>query len=81
MKAGKWNYKTKKYDEYTLPEGATTFASDLDAVVNCASCGKQMKYGDGYTSMEIHTPSSGFGYIVCSDCYDREIAIRREYDA
>ncbi len=26
MKVGKWNYNTKKYDEYELPEKATTYS-------------------------------------------------------
>ncbi len=81
MSVGKWNYKTKVYDKYNPPLKAVTYVDDLDAEICCAACGKSMKYGDGYTSMEIHALPSGFGYIVCSDCYDKEIAIRREYNA
>ena len=68
MKASKWNYKSKSYDEYELPMGAKAYCSNLDENVSCANCGAQIKYDDGFTSLEIHTPS-GFGYIVCPDCY------------
>lgn len=71
MKAGKWNYNTKKYDEYELPEKARTYSDDLNLECQCASCGKPMIFGDGYTSLEIHT-NMGFGYIVCADCYEQE---------
>ena len=43
-----------------------------------AQCGKELKYGDTYTSLEIHT-AMGFGYGVCEDCYEFEWK-RREKD-
>lgn len=72
MKAGKWNYKTKKYDEYELPEKTFLFSNDMDKKVACASCSKVLIYGSCYTSKEIHNPD-GFGYPVCKDCYDIEL--------
>ena len=72
MKAQKWNTKTRKYEEYELPEGAVTYIEDLSTVIPCASCGKPVVAGDTYTSLEIHTPG-GFGYLVCDDCYKNEM--------
>lgn len=45
--------------------------------VNCAQCGREIKFGDSYTSKEIHT-FSGFGYSVCEECYDKEWERRNE---
>ena len=45
-----------------------TFATDMDVVCNCVCCGKEMKYGDGYTSRRFHTVH-GFGYCECEECY------------
>jgi hypothetical protein len=27
-----------------------------------------MTYGEGYTSLQVHTPT-GFGYMVCESCH------------
>lgn len=69
----KWNYKTKSYDEYEIPNEWRTplLIGDLDAEVNCVQCGKKLKYGECYTSLEVHS-SMGLGYGVCKECYDEE---------
>lgn len=66
----------KSYDEYKLPAGAKTYSKHLEELVTCAACGKQIKFNDGYTSLEIHT-NCGFGYIVCDACYQQEL--KRKY--
>lgn len=76
MKAGKWNYQTHEYDEYELPKKAMMYTDNMDEVCQCASCGKDMLFGDGYTSLEIHT-DLGLGLIVCADCYEQEF--QRKY--
>ena len=76
MKAGKWNYQTHQYDEYELPEKAMMYTDNMDEKCQCASCGKNMVFGDGYTSMEIHT-DLGLGLIVCEECYEQEF--QRKY--
>lgn len=68
-KAKKWN--GKEYDEYILPSGAKTIA-DLDEEIQCAICGRLVKYGDCYTSHTVHT-DFGIGYAVCEDCYTEEL--------
>lgn len=70
--AGKWNYKTQDYDEYDLPENSCVYTPDMDKVINCACCGNTLTYGSSYTSKEIHT-QQGFGFGVCSDCYQSEM--------
>ena len=48
----------------------------MDEIVNCCQCLKEMKFGEGYTSKEVHTPVLGFGYCVCSECYEKEMERR-----
>lgn len=69
--AQKWNWKTHEYEHYKLPLNSTMFQFDMDDIVACAGCGKQMKYGESYTSLEIHN-SMGLGYAVCEECYNEE---------
>lgn len=74
-----WDFKDKVYHDYELPEGAKLISYDTEEVISCASCGKEMKFGEGYTSLRIHT-SMGLGYAVCEDCYCEEIKIERGND-
>ena len=50
--------------------------ADLYEIINCADCGKQITYGDCYTSLTIHT-NTGMGYPVCEKCYKKEWEERR----
>ena len=49
----------------------------MSTIVNCAECGKEMQYGEGYTSGLIHT-SGGMGYCVCESCYEKELQVEKE---
>lgn len=71
MKAQKWNPKTREYYDYDLPEGACLYSDDMDKVIACARCGEKMRFGDAYTSRQIHT-KYGFRYAVCEKCYEKE---------
>ena len=73
MIAGKWNYEAKTYDPYELPEGTILYTEDMETMIRCAQCSRSIKYGESYTSKEIHT-SIGLGYPVCNDCYQEEVA-------
>ena len=75
----RWNYNTKVYDDYTVPDdwSLPMFSDNMGEKINCANCGKEMTFGEGYTSMEIHT-HRGFGYYVCESCYQDEWKRRRE---
>lgn len=78
-KALKWHPKEHKYHEYELPAGSSAFEKDMEKMIACAQCGKQMPYGLGYTSRQIHTPG-GFGYLVCEQCYSKEWKEERDAD-
>lgn len=76
---GKWNYKTKEYDEYKLPTGnVKLICNDMDEEIVCTSCGKDTTFGVCYTSREIHT-KVGFGYPVCEECYAVESERKDKY--
>ena len=79
LKVGKYNYETKQYDDYTLPDGACLIDDDLNKVICCAACGSKVILGDCYTSLEIHT-DKGFGFCVCHKCYQQEIERRAKYE-
>lgn len=66
----KWNFETHQYEEYIVPLdwNVSMYETDMDKVVNCAECGKQIKYGESYTSVKIHD-EVGFGYAVCYECH------------
>lgn len=69
----KWNFVTREYEYYPVPaEWETVVIADLDKEVNCAGCGKKLRYGECYCSTQIHTEFTGFGYAVCRDCYRKE---------
>lgn len=74
MNIQKWNPKKHVYESYEPnPEWKLILLSDdMDELVNCAQCGKKIKFGDSYTSKQIHNPI-GLGYPVCESCYEVEL--------
>ena len=70
----KWNYDTKQYDPYEVPEdwNIPLYCEDLETVINCVNCGKKVPYGYSYTSKVFHN-SVGLGYGVCLKCYEKEL--------
>lgn len=73
MLVEKWNTLKRKYEPYKIPAEwkCETYLEDLEEYINCAQCGRLIKFGDSYTSLEIHN-SIGFGYCVCEKCHDNE---------
>ena len=69
----KWDNKKHSYDPYKVPSewNCPLYTEDMEEVINCVQCGKEMTYGEGYTSKEIHNPF-GLGYTVCEKCYSEE---------
>lgn len=67
----KWDFEKHEYHDAEIADTACTYSDDMDKVVTCASCGKKMLFGNGYTSRQYHTPY-GIGYTVCQDCYNKE---------
>lgn len=79
MIAGKWNYLTRSYEPYELPDGCILWNQDMDLVVPCAQCGERHKYGTLFTSKEIHN-HAGLGYGVCEPCYQKEWERVKQYE-
>ena len=75
----RWNYEKHIYEPYQASENAATYMEDLDSFVDCAECGKKIRFGCSYTSLRIHTPIFGMGYAVCEECYKKEWEERRKY--
>lgn len=75
----KWNWDKREYEDCEIPDdwSCKVYSEDMDEIVNCAHCGKKIRFGEGYTSMEIHT-KAGWGYVVCKDCYAEEWERRDE---
>ena len=77
----KWNYVSHEYIPIEVPAhwNCKTFSLDMNEKINCPHCGKKLKVGDSFTSLEIHEQCFGFGYCVCSDCYNKEWIRRKEF--
>lgn len=71
MNAQKWSFKKEEYDPIEIPEGACSFSINMGKQIQCANCGKELLFGDSYTSRTIHT-DMGMGYAVCGKCYAKE---------
>jgi hypothetical protein len=82
MELSRWNYKTRSYQLY-VPDPSwkiRLFSEDMDEPINCTNCGKDMVFGNGFTSQEIHT-EIGLGYPVCEECYEKETDRRQQAKA
>lgn len=77
----KWNYMEHKYDDHIIPNkwNCKTFSHDLSEPINCAQCGKKLKIGDSFCSLELHTLVTGFGYCVCEKCHSKELKTRKKF--
>lgn len=71
--AEKFDFKERRYKRYILPAGAAMERDNLDDVVNCANCGKPVKFGESYISLTIHN-LYGLGYCVCGQCHEKEMS-------
>ena len=73
----KWDFIARRYEE--IPNTLRiAFPFDAFGATICANCKRPMMIEDGYTSKQWHT-KSGFGYIVCEDCYSKEWHMRQAY--
>lgn len=68
----KWNNDKRVYEDFETPtNNIQLFSEDMDLKVDCTNCGKEMVYGECYTSRTIHN-AIGLGYPVCNECYQLE---------
>ena len=67
----KWNENKRDYDDVTIPDEWKTplFCMNMDETVNCVNCGREMKFGEGFTSKRYHN-KSGAAYSECKKCFD-----------
>lgn len=73
MQAKRWVRKAQQYESCVVPANATSHEVDLSKVISCASCGKEIVYGDAKTSLEIFQDNGIFAYHVCPTCYEEEM--------
>lgn len=81
--AQKWNPYHGKYRFYVLPEDelkCSLLEDSAEKIIACAGCGRSVKYGESFSSLEIHT-ESGFGFMVCHMCIDQETERARAAEA
>lgn len=81
MKLRRYNEKKHIYEDYEVPNdwNVKLITNDMNEMINCCQCGKKMRFGDSFTSMQVHDVN-GFGYAVCEDCYyDKEWEERKKY--
>lgn len=66
----KYDLKTNSCKEHTVPSDwkIATYCDDMDEIVNCVSCGSELKFGFGYSSRRYYS-KGGFGYCECENCY------------
>lgn len=69
----KYNYETKKYEEYSVPANwrVGIYSQDLEELTDCAKCGIPMKISQKYRSLEVHN-EQGQEYAVCKRCFKEE---------
>lgn len=79
IRAQKWDFAARKYLPYEIPDGwfCPLPLGDMDTMVNCASCSRELPCGDAYTSKTIHT-STGLGYLICKVCSNREWVAKKQ---
>ena len=75
--AKRWNFKLERYEPCGIWDTSRVIAQDMDTPTRCAQCGKVFRFGDMYTSTQIHN-YSGWGYAVCARCLDAEMREREE---
>lgn len=74
----RWNYEKHIYEPYPVSDNVAMYREDFDSLVDCCECGKEVKFGDCYTSLRIHN-YMGLGYAVCEKCYEKEWEERRKH--
>ena len=74
----KWDYERNEYLPYAVPDEWYVTAG-LPDLINCAQCGSLIKYGDAFSSLEVHTYNFDKGYEVCRSCHVEEENRQRLY--
>lgn len=66
----RWDFDLHEYVNYDIPKDwkCRCISNDLSEKINCASCGKELTFGESYTSCEIFDDSGFWGMNVCEEC-------------
>ena len=66
----KWDDANEEYQAHEVPDDwhLPLLSDNMNELINCVNCGKQIAFGDGYTSQRYHN-SHGLGYYECETCY------------
>ena len=71
-KVQKWDFKNHYYEDELIDDKCSLYEKDMDKVVKCSNCNKEIRFGDCYTSRQYHN-DYGFGYAVCEECFEKEM--------
>lgn len=77
----RYSFKNHCYEKpEELPKNWHTplIADSMNEIINCACCGKELKFGNSFTSMIICDMSGAFGFPVCEECYQKEWKDQRD---
>ena len=78
----KWNFETHQFEEYTVPSdwNVSLYEKNMEKMVNCAECGKPIKYAQSFTSQRIYDDDGLFGYAVCRECHESGLKERIDHE-
>ena len=76
----KRNFQTHRFEDYTVQEDwkVSMYEKDAEKQINCAECGKPIKFCESFTSRRIYDDMGMFGYAVCYDCHISGLKERME---
>ena len=79
----KYNREIKKYDSYQIPLHwkCVVWENNMNTIINCANCGKEIIVGSSYNSQEIFEDNGWFSYLICFDCYQQEYERKRQMES
>lgn len=77
----KRNFQTHRYEDYSVPEDwkVSMYEKDEEKKINCAECGKPIKFCESFTSQRIYDDAGLFGYAVCWNCHESGLKERMEH--
>lgn len=47
------------------------YGEDMQEIINCVSCGRELQYGDTYCSNVYYTINGLWSYAECPECYEK----------
>lgn len=71
------NHLERYTDRVIIPEDQRVVINTMDMYLhcNCANCGKDVLYGDTWSSVEWYDESGVWALPVCRECHEREMRV------